>query len=81
MFMCDEALVTTRIDAAEFQPQKVNALRAHRSQLDVDSGFFQLLQHLDEGGFGIEFYRLVKGTAVVRAAEAVESDLFAGVTA
>ena len=77
-FFCDDDLVTTEIDARDFQSHKVAALKAHRTQIDLESGFFQMLSSLGDGAFGLEHYRLVKGTAGVGAGGARESDLFAG---
>lgn len=78
-FLCDDELVSTRIDGGDFVDQKLAALRAHRSQLDVDTGFFQVLTQLDRRGFGIEHYRLVKGQLGQVDSSGFEPDLFSGV--
>lgn len=74
-FLCDDALVTTVIRASEHHPKKLAALAAHRTQIDLTSGFFAMLAGLDAHAFGMEHYRLVKGTAV---GDPLENDLFAG---
>ena len=76
-FLCDDALITTRVEAGDFVDAKTRALRAHATQIDFESGFFKLVSELPGGNFGIEHYRLVKGNAAP-AADGIETDLFAG---
>jgi N-acetyl-1-D-myo-inositol-2-amino-2-deoxy-alpha-D-glucopyranoside deacetylase len=84
-FACDDALVTTVIDAQEFLPAKMAALAAHATQVSVDDGFFALSNNLGTKAFGIEYFRIARGVAVVDDSYAagplgnVETDLFAGV--
>ena len=79
-FACDDALVTTEIQAAAFIAQKMSALRAHGTQVSVDGGFFALADNVGSEAFGTEHYRLAKGTPLPPAGAAREDDLFAGIT-
>ena len=75
-FLCDDDIVTTEIDGREYVDQKIAALREHRTQLDVDTGFFAAMQLMKDDAYGREFYRLVVGK---RAGDSRENDLFAGI--
>lgn len=76
-FAVDDALVTTEIDAAEYLPAKMAALRAHGTQVNVDGGFFALADNVGSQAFGTEYFRLASGT-LEPAASGRETDLFAG---
>ncbi len=79
-FACDDALVTTVIDAPEFAQHKVNAMRAHATQISTQDGFFALSNNLGVEVMGTEYYRLVRGVAAGERDEfGREIDLFAGV--
>ena len=75
-FLCDDSLVTAVIDAGDWHEAKAAALRAHRTQIKMDEGFFAVLSQLDARDFGIEHYRLVFSQVALPIG--VESDLFAG---
>ena len=75
-FLCDDDLVTAEIDGREFVDQKLAALREHRTQLNVDTGFFAAMQLMKDDAYGREFYRQV-GAKPGR--DALETDLFAGI--
>ena len=68
--------ITTRIDARDFLDAKTDAMRAHRTQILVDGPFFALSNHIGQREFGLEHYRLIRGTPP--APGVVEEDLFAG---
>jgi N-acetyl-1-D-myo-inositol-2-amino-2-deoxy-alpha-D-glucopyranoside deacetylase len=56
-------------------------MRAHKTQIAVDGPFFALSDNVGHRAFGIEHYRLVRGTPGAAEGEpARERDLFAGVT-
>lgn len=76
-FAVDDALITTEIDAAEYLPAKMAALRAHGTQVNVDGGFFALADNVGSQAFGTEYFRLAMG-ALGPAANGRETDLFAG---
>src|SRR4051812_22445821 len=69
--------VTTRIDARDHLDAKVDAMRAHRTQIEVDGPFFALSNHIGQRAFGYEHFRLIKGTKPSDGV--VEEDLFAGI--
>jgi N-acetyl-1-D-myo-inositol-2-amino-2-deoxy-alpha-D-glucopyranoside deacetylase len=75
-YFCDDALVTTRVDASEFAERKFAALRCHRTQLDLESGYLAAIGQAGTQAAGIEYYRLVAGG--VSANQEMETDLFAG---
>lgn len=78
-FLCDDELVTTEIDGSEFADHKWAALAAHRSQLDVNDGYFRTLREMGSTAMATEFYRLVGGSAFTGAAAGGERDLLAGI--
>jgi N-acetyl-1-D-myo-inositol-2-amino-2-deoxy-alpha-D-glucopyranoside deacetylase len=80
-FLVDDALVSTRIDGVAFEPQKMAALREHRTQVEVDSAFFRLSELIGPEAMGTEFFSLVKGRlgSSSRDADGIETDLFDGV--
>jgi N-acetyl-1-D-myo-inositol-2-amino-2-deoxy-alpha-D-glucopyranoside deacetylase len=78
-FACDDALITTQIDAQDYLSAKMAALRAHGTQVSVDGGFFALADNVGSQAFGTEYFRLARGTAVTDGESGRESDLFAGI--
>jgi N-acetyl-1-D-myo-inositol-2-amino-2-deoxy-alpha-D-glucopyranoside deacetylase len=73
----DEDLAA-EIDASEYADQKVAALRAHRTQIEVDGPFFALSNHIGNQVWGIESYRIAKGRRGDLGPNGLETDLFAG---
>jgi N-acetyl-1-D-myo-inositol-2-amino-2-deoxy-alpha-D-glucopyranoside deacetylase len=72
--------VTTEIDATSFLDAKVAAMRAHASQIAVDSPFFALSDRVGQRAFGIEYYTLLAGPRGPGVgSHDRESDLFAGI--
>jgi N-acetyl-1-D-myo-inositol-2-amino-2-deoxy-alpha-D-glucopyranoside deacetylase len=72
--------VTTEIDARDHLDAKVAAMRAHASQIAVDSPFFALSYNVGRRAFGIEHYTLLAGPrGAGRGPHGWESDLFAGI--
>ncbi len=81
-FAVDDALVTTTVDGSAFYEAKLAAMRAHATQISVDSGFFALSNNLGAPAMGLEYFRLVRGTpAGPFDGQGHETDLFAGVPA
>ena len=62
-----DELVTTAVDAIDHVEAKIAAMRAHATQITVDGPFFALSNNLGNAVWGIEHYRLVKGTPGARA--------------
>src|SRR5579859_5955673 len=70
---------TTEIDARDYLDAKLAAMRAHASQIAVDSPFFALSDGIGRRAFGIEYYTLLAGPrGPGGAGNGRESDLFAG---
>jgi N-acetyl-1-D-myo-inositol-2-amino-2-deoxy-alpha-D-glucopyranoside deacetylase len=69
--------VTTEIDARDYLDAKLAAMRAHATQISVDSPFFALSDHVGQRVLGTEYYTLMAGP--VSAGPGRESDLFAGI--
>lgn len=71
--------VTTAVNGGEHVARKMDAMRAHATQISVDAPFFALSNMLGQEIWAVEHYRLVKGTLGPAGAEGHEDDLFAGV--
>ena len=72
--------VTTEIDARDYLDAKLAAMRAHASQIAVDSPFFALSDRVGQRAFGIEYYTLLAGPrGPGGGSNGRESDLFAGI--
>jgi N-acetyl-1-D-myo-inositol-2-amino-2-deoxy-alpha-D-glucopyranoside deacetylase len=76
-FVPDEAIACA-VDGTEYADAKVAAMRAHRTQIAVDGPFFALSNNVGNQVWGVEFYRIAKGTKGPVDARGWESDLFAG---
>jgi len=77
-FGTDDANVTTEIDATDYLDAKLAAMRAHVTQIAVDSPFFALSDKVGRRALGTEYYTLLAGPAAAGADGSRESDLFAG---
>jgi N-acetyl-1-D-myo-inositol-2-amino-2-deoxy-alpha-D-glucopyranoside deacetylase len=78
-FVVADELVTTEIDGRSELDQKMDAMRAHATQIAVDGPFFALSNHIGWEAWGIEHYRLVFGElGPLDPTTGRESDLFAG---
>jgi N-acetyl-1-D-myo-inositol-2-amino-2-deoxy-alpha-D-glucopyranoside deacetylase len=76
----DDSLVTAAIDGREYEPRKLDAMRAHATQITVDGPVFALSNNIGQQAWAWEFYRLVKGKPAGPFDETGrETDLFAGV--
>jgi N-acetyl-1-D-myo-inositol-2-amino-2-deoxy-alpha-D-glucopyranoside deacetylase len=72
--------VTTQIDARDYLDAKLAAMRAHASQIAVDSPFFALSDRVGQRAFGREHYTLLAGPRGPGAgSHGWEDDLFAGI--
>jgi N-acetyl-1-D-myo-inositol-2-amino-2-deoxy-alpha-D-glucopyranoside deacetylase len=79
-FCKDDSLVTAHIDGNGYVEQKMDAMRAHATQIAVDGPFFALSNNLGLQVWGNEYYTLVKGEKSTEVDSlGRESDLFAGV--
>ncbi len=78
-FGTDDDKVTTEIDAQDYLDAKLAAMRAHASQIAVDSPFFALSDMVGRRALGTEYYTLLAGPDdSPRRSTGREHDLFAG---
>src|ERR1039457_1256200 len=79
-FGVPDEVVTTDIDATSYLDAKVDAMRAHVTQIAVDSPFFALSNNVGQRAFGREYYILLAGPrGPGREPHGWEPDLFAGI--
>ena len=79
-FAKPDELVTTVVNAPEYVPQKLAAMKAHATQISEDGPFFALSNNLGLSVWGDEYYTLVKGEkAAPFDSNGRELDIFAGV--
>ena len=62
-----DADISAAVDGDDYVEQKLDALRAHRTQITVDGPFFALSNNVGNRAWGTEFFRIAKG----RPADAV----------
>ncbi|MFC4529247.1 N-acetyl-1-D-myo-inositol-2-amino-2-deoxy-alpha-D-glucopyranoside deacetylase [Sphaerisporangium dianthi] len=68
--------VTTRVDASGHHEAKTAALRAHRTQITVDGGYFALSNDIGQPVFSVEYYTRLAGAAGPAGDDGYETDLF-----
>jgi N-acetyl-1-D-myo-inositol-2-amino-2-deoxy-alpha-D-glucopyranoside deacetylase len=78
-FGVPDEVVTTEIDAVPYLDAKLNAMRAHATQITVDSPFYALSNNLGVRAFGVEYYILLAGERGPAGPGGREADLFAGI--
>jgi len=84
-FGTDDDDVSTQIDATDYLDAKIAAMRAHATQIAVDSPFFALSDMVGRKALGIEYFTLLAGPGLDRSAGpgagagGREADLFAGI--
>ena len=80
-FCKDDSFVTAHIDGNRYVNQKMDAMRAHATQIAVDGPFFALSNNLGLQVWGNEYYTLVKGEkSAPFDNNGREQDLFAGIS-
>ncbi|MGD9961033.1 N-acetyl-1-D-myo-inositol-2-amino-2-deoxy-alpha-D-glucopyranoside deacetylase [Nocardioides sp.] len=77
-FVTPDENLAAGVDGSDYLVQKMDALKAHATQITVDGPFFALSNNLGNSIWGTEFYRIAKGTPAPDGAERLETDLFAG---
>ena len=58
-FLQPDEIISTLIDGTDFVEQKMQALKEHKTQVDLAGDFFKLAQAAGPTAFGYEFYRRV----------------------
>lgn len=80
-FAKDDSFVHVLIDGNAYVDKKMNAMKAHSTQIAVDGPFFALSNNVGLQVWGNEYYTLVKGEKSAPLNEkGYESDLFAGIS-
>jgi N-acetyl-1-D-myo-inositol-2-amino-2-deoxy-alpha-D-glucopyranoside deacetylase len=80
-FAKDDSFVHACIDGGDYVHQKMDAMRAHGTQIAVDGPFFSLSNNLGLEIWGNEYYTLVQGEKAGELdAQGHETDLFAGIS-
>jgi N-acetyl-1-D-myo-inositol-2-amino-2-deoxy-alpha-D-glucopyranoside deacetylase len=78
-FAKDDSFVHTMIDGNKYVDKKMDAMRAHATQISVDGPFFALSDNVGLQIWGNEYYTLVRGNKAQPFDEqGRETDLFAG---
>ena len=81
-FAKDDSFVHAMVNGNEYVEKKMDAMRAHATQIEVDGPFFALSNNLGLQVWGNEYYTLVKGEkAEPFDSRGHEIDLFAGISA
>jgi N-acetyl-1-D-myo-inositol-2-amino-2-deoxy-alpha-D-glucopyranoside deacetylase len=73
-----DADIAAAVDGNGYVEQKLDALRAHRTQVTVDGPFFALSNNVGNRAWGTEFFRIAKGDPADVGPDGLETDLFAG---
>lgn len=80
-FAKDDSFVHAMVDGNDYVAKKMDAMRAHATQIEVDGPFFALSNNLGLQVWGNEYYTLIKGEKTAPFDEhGYESDLFAGIS-
>jgi N-acetyl-1-D-myo-inositol-2-amino-2-deoxy-alpha-D-glucopyranoside deacetylase len=77
-FMVPDEWIAAEIDGTEFADVKIDAMKAHQTQIAVDGPFFTLSNNVGNHVWGREHYRLAKGRQGAVDDRGWETDLFAG---
>ena len=70
--------IAAAVDGDGYVDLKLDALRAHRTQVTVDGPFFALSNNVGNRAWGTEFFRIAKGHVGPAGPDGLETDLFAG---
>ncbi|MFT4263870.1 MAG: N-acetyl-1-D-myo-inositol-2-amino-2-deoxy-alpha-D-glucopyranoside deacetylase [Nocardioides sp.] len=77
-FAVEDDAIAAQVDGTAFFEQKMDALRAHATQIAADGPFFSMANSQGASAFAIESYRLAVGTQGPVGPGGFEEDLFAG---
>jgi len=78
-FVTSDENLSAAIDAQAHVDQKMAALAAHATQITTDGPFFALSNNVGSAAWGIEYFRIAKGTLGPVGPNGLEDDLFAGI--
>jgi N-acetyl-1-D-myo-inositol-2-amino-2-deoxy-alpha-D-glucopyranoside deacetylase len=74
----DDALAAV-IDGTDYVAAKMDAMRAHATQISVEGPFFALSNNVGNEVWGSEFFRIAKGEVGPVNGDGLATDLFAGI--
>src|SRR3954453_19980847 len=77
-FVTPDKDLAAAVDAQDHVDQKLDAMRAHATQITTDGPFFALSNNLGSVAWGVEYYRIAKGQPGELNGDGLETDLFAG---
>jgi N-acetyl-1-D-myo-inositol-2-amino-2-deoxy-alpha-D-glucopyranoside deacetylase len=77
-FVVADADLTAAVDAQEYVDRKMDAMRAHATQITTDGPFFALSNNVGTTAWGIEYFRIAHGSPGPVGEDGLEADLFAG---
>ena len=77
-FISEDKDLAAVVDAGDYVEAKMAAMRAHATQITVDGPFFALSNNQGDVAWGLEFFRIAKGTRGELNEDGLETDLFAG---
>lgn len=77
-FFVEDEDISAAITSPEHVQAKLDAMKAHSTQITADGQFFAMGMDLAAITWGTEYYRLAKGEAGPRGESGFEEDLFAG---
>ncbi|MCW2849787.1 MAG: LmbE family protein [Marmoricola sp.] len=77
-FMAEDHALAAKVEADDYAHVKMEALKAHRTQISVDGPFFALSNNKGNEIWGTEYFRIAKGVQGALDADGLETDLFAG---
>jgi N-acetyl-1-D-myo-inositol-2-amino-2-deoxy-alpha-D-glucopyranoside deacetylase len=77
-FFVSDDQIAAAVDATDHADAKLNAMRAHETQISVDGPFFALSNSVGSHVWGVEYFRLAKGVLGDLDDRGWETDLFAG---
>jgi N-acetyl-1-D-myo-inositol-2-amino-2-deoxy-alpha-D-glucopyranoside deacetylase len=77
-FAVPDERIAARIDSSLYADAKMDAVRAHATQIPTDSWLFTLADGFGKQFLGVEYFELVHGTRGPGGPDGLETDLFAG---
>lgn len=77
-FVTADEHLTCAVDATAFVSQKMAAMKAYPTQIQLDGPFFALSNNVGDTAWGVEYYRLAQGVLGPVGEDGLETDLFAG---
>ncbi len=77
-FVTADEFLSAVVDAQDYVEQKLDAMRAHATQITTDGPFFALSNNVGAVAWGLEFFRIAKGRRGELNEDGLETDLFAG---